>query len=71
LIDREQSYDAVVRQWLVRPLLGRPPDVGALREGARALVVDRDTQAPMVVDCAVGSGRVMTVTIHDVWRWGA
>ena len=70
IIDRDFSFNAVVRDWLARPRLVRPVDTGLLKPNARAIVVDRETQQPIVTDATAGAGRAMTVLSDDIWRWG-
>lgn len=43
--------------------------MGEPRAGARTLLVERDSLAPLLVEGRAGAGRVMILGLAEVWRW--
>lgn len=65
----DDSPGVSATRWLARPRMYRSVAAGELKPQARALLVDRSTQAPLLTEQAVGSGRAMAILIDETWRW--
>lgn len=65
----DETPDASVRKWLARPTFFRVLSLPQLKPNARPLLVDRDSQAPMMIESASGGGRTLMVAIDETWRW--
>ncbi len=65
----DDAADASVRKWLARPQMYRVLETGQLKPQATALLVDRTTQSPLLIESVVGAGRSMLVSIDETWRW--
>ena len=61
--------DETMRQWLARPAMYRLLTLPQLKPNARALLVDRDSQAPMLIETACGSGKALLLAMDESWRW--
>jgi hypothetical protein len=64
-----ESGESSYREWQGRPPLSRVLNVGPPARGARTLLADRTTQAPVLVEGAIGSGRSAVVLCDEIWRW--
>jgi len=69
LLKLDDAPDASVRKWLARPQMFRVLETGQLKPQAAALLVDRATQSPLLIESVVGSGRSMLLSIDETWRW--
>lgn len=69
LLRLDETPEASLQKWLARPRLYRSLDVGQLKPQAAALLVDRQTQAPLLIEHAVGAGRSALLATNELWRW--
>jgi hypothetical protein len=69
LITLDESSETSLAKWLARPRLFRLMEYGQLKPQARALMVDRFSQSPVLIEHAAGLGRVLTVATDETWRW--
>jgi hypothetical protein len=69
LLKLDDDPDASLRKWLARPLMYRLLRVGQLKPQASALMIDRSSEFPLIVESAVGSGRALSMLIDETWRW--
>jgi hypothetical protein len=65
----DESAEASYRAWLGRPRLARVLGVGPVAAGARPLLLDRTTQAPVLIDGMAGTGRTMLLLTDAIWQW--
>lgn len=69
LLRLDPSPEASLQKWLARPRMYRSLDVGQLKPQAAALLVDRQTQTPLLIEHAVGAGRSALLATNELWRW--
>lgn len=69
MLKLEDDADASLRKWLARPQMYRLMRVGQLKPQASALMVDRTSELPLMVESSVGAGRVLSMLIDETWRW--
>jgi len=65
------SEDPVANKgrWQTLPAFYRCLPLGDLKPNTRALLVERDSNAPVFTESRVGLGRVFFVGIDETWRW--
>jgi hypothetical protein len=68
-LDGPTSTAAVAAQWSRLPALYRYLQLPALKPNTKALVVERETGAPVLTESRLGAGRTFMVCINETWRW--
>ena len=57
------------RRWDELPGFYQYMAVGELKPNARVLLVERESQAPLLTESRVGRGRVLFFGMSETWRW--
>lgn len=65
----DESAESSYRAWLGRPRLPRLLTVGPIAPGARPLLIDRNSQSPVLIDGMAGTGRTMLLLSDGIYQW--
>jgi hypothetical protein len=57
------------RRWNELPGFYQYMAIGELKPGTRMLLVERESQAPLLTESRVGNGRVLFMGTSETWRW--
>lgn len=56
-------------RWAELPAMYRVLPLGQLRPGVRPLLVERESQQPVMTEMRLGAGKVIFVGVPETWRW--
>jgi hypothetical protein len=59
------------QRWADLPTVFRFLTLPALKPNARPLLVERDSDSPVLTEARVGAGRVFMFGLNETWRWRA
>jgi len=63
------DVESSLRKWQELPAMYRLMNLAKLKPNATALLIDGETQLPVVTESRVGGGRVAFVGLNETWRW--
>ncbi|HEV7301434.1 MAG TPA: hypothetical protein VGN72_18875 [Tepidisphaeraceae bacterium] len=61
--------DESARRWQELPKLFRVLPLSGLKPTAEPLLIEPDSQSPVMTQMRLGSGRVLFVGLNETWRW--
>jgi hypothetical protein len=57
------------RRWEELPSFYRYLSIGELKNNVRTLLVERESQNPLLTETRVGNGRAFFLAMNETWRW--